>query len=325
MSRDQSLSVFEPAQFLDRRHRDMAVRANPDEATCIEPGLEWKQAVTEIGFGGRAKPHGCTGRCESTDFLLVDMRGMHEAPTGIDRRVVEQPFDRTCIAHGETILHFTDLLGDMDMDRHHRPGQAASRCGHPIDACQHGTHGIRGNCTQGMQGHTDAQMCAFKHAQAFEQAQIAIHIVGEAPLALAERPPVKAAGHIQGRQQGQTNPSLLCRVNQGQRHRRGIGIGFAIRLMVQVVKLAHVRVTGLEHLDIQLGRNGAQIIRADFAGKRIHDFTPGPETVRRITPTLCKTGHRALERMRMQIRHTRYHPLPKRFRAIHLGIEFHIQ
>jgi hypothetical protein len=75
------------------------------------------------------------------------VRGVNQAPAIVDRRVIEQPFDRPRVAYRQTILHFADLLGDMDVDR--RTIQRMIR--------QHAAHRFLRHGAQRMQRDADAQ------------------------------------------------------------------------------------------------------------------------------------------------------------------------
>ena len=57
-------------------------------------------------------------------------------------------------------------------------------------------------------------------------------------------------------------PALLCRGQAAERQFGRIGIGRAVRLVMQVLELAHHREAGLQHLDIELGGNGLEVFRA---------------------------------------------------------------
>ena len=85
----------------------------------------------------------------------------------------------------------------------------------------------------------------------------------------------------------------------------GSAYGWPFGLMMQIVEFADVRVAGLEHLDVKLRGDRAQRIRIDAAGERVHRLAPGPERIVRIGLPFGEAGHRALERVRMHVRHRR--------------------
>ena len=47
----------------------------------------------------------------------VDLRGVHEAPAIVNGDTVQKPTNLGCAAPGNTVAHFGDLLGYVDMDR----------------------------------------------------------------------------------------------------------------------------------------------------------------------------------------------------------------
>ena len=44
------------------------------------------------------------------------MRGVDQAPTLVDRRVIEEPFDRASAGPTKAVIHLLHLLGDMDVN-----------------------------------------------------------------------------------------------------------------------------------------------------------------------------------------------------------------
>src|SRR5690606_22103458 len=76
----------------------------------------------------------------------------------------------------------------------------------------------------------------------------------------------------------------------------------------QVVELAHLRVARLEHLDVQLAGHRVQAVGVEARRHPVHGLAPGPERVLRMGLALGHPGHRALERMRMQVGDARQLP-----------------
>ena len=169
---------------------------------------------------------------------------------------------------------------------------------------------------QRMQRDADAHQRRFEHAKALDQSQVAVDAMLEAPLPLRQSASVESTGHVQHRQQGQADACFLRGFHQRERHRRRIGVGAPIRLVVQIVELADLGVAGFEHLDVELRRDRAQFVRADAACERIHHFAPGPETVAIARAPLGEPRHRALEGVRVEVRHARQHEAPERFGAV---------
>ena len=74
--------------------------------------------------------------------------------------------------------------------------------------------------------------------------------------------------------------------------------------MVEVVKFRHGGKSGLQHLDIELGRNSRQIIRRQTLGQTVHRLAPVQKAVPSGTRGFGQSGHRPLERVTVAIRHT---------------------
>jgi hypothetical protein len=49
-------------------------------------------------------------------FVRGHVRGMHQAPALVHRRVVQQPLHRALAAPGHAVIHLLRLLGDVDVD-----------------------------------------------------------------------------------------------------------------------------------------------------------------------------------------------------------------
>ena len=73
---------------------------------------------------------------------------------------------------------------------------------------------------------------------------------------------------------------------------------------MQVMKLADSGEAGFEHLGVEEPRHGLDVIRAHCQREPVHDLTPGPERVVVGPPDFSETGHGALERVAVQVRHT---------------------
>src|ERR1700761_156865 len=295
MTRRQALAVLEPPQFFHRRHRNMRVRTDAEHALRIQVIGQREQAVTEIGFGGRAQARYRSASCDLPHFAVLDMRRVHQAPARIDVGVVKQPFHWPCATRGQAVLHFADLFGDVNMDRH-----TLRQLGR-----EYLTHGLFRDCTQGMQGHTNAKITALMPLQCFQQAQVDVHIVAETALECSQRTPIEAAAHVEHRQQGQYDACLARRFDQGQRHRLGLCVRRAVGAMMQVLELAALGVARLEHFYIELRGNRLELFRPDRGGEGVHGFAPGPEAVVTAALALGQASHGALERMRMEVGHTR--------------------
>src|SRR5690349_20263892 len=95
----------------------MAVRTDADLAARVEIGFQREEPIAEIRLRRRTKADDRAARSKATHLRVSEMRRMHETPARIDRSVIEQPFDWPGVADRQRILHFADLLGDVDVDR----------------------------------------------------------------------------------------------------------------------------------------------------------------------------------------------------------------
>ncbi len=167
-----------------------------------------------------------------------------------------------------------------------------------------------------MQRDADAHARRFLLPQPFEKAQIPVDIVAETALTLRQRAPVEAAGHVERRQQRETDARFVGRFDQRERHRGRIVVRRAIGLVMQIVELADLRVARLEHLDVELRCDRLEIVGPDAAGERVHHLAPRPEAVVGVRLALGEAGHRTLERVRMQVREARQHVAAERALAL---------
>ena len=72
---------------------------------------------------------------------------------------------------------------------------------------------------------------------------------------------------------------------------------------MQIMKLADARVAGFQQLDVELRSDGFLFIRPDTLQKAVHFRAPRPEVVRAGSAALGKPRKRALEGVRMHVRH----------------------
>ena len=91
------------------------------------------------------------------------------------------------------------------------------------------------------------------------------------------------------------------------RHLRRIIVSPARRIVVQVVKLADRGVAGLEHLGVELSRDGFDLVGGQGTHEIVHDLAPGPETVLGRAGALGQPRHGALKGVGVQVRHAGQH------------------
>jgi hypothetical protein len=84
------------------------------------------------------------------------------------------------------------------------------------------------------------------------------------------------------------------------------------------MELGDAGVAGLQHLDIELGRDRLDLVRVQHADEAVHLLAPAPEIVARAGGGLGQPGHGALEGVAVQIGHAGQHDAGDR-----LGIAAH--
>ena len=111
--------------------------------------------------------------------------------------------------------------------------------------------------------------------------------------------------HIERRQERDREPARLGGGEAAKPHLGRIGIGAAVGLVMEVVKLPDGGIAGLRHLDIGLGGNGLKFIRIHLQRKAVHGVAPGPEEAIVGARALGQAGDRPLMGMAVDVGHTR--------------------
>ena len=73
--------------------------------------------------------------------------------------------------------------------------------------------------------------------------------------------------------------------------------------MVEVVELGDGGEAGLQHLHVELGGDGLDVLGREPVEEAVHDLAPGPEAVGGGPTDLGQAGHAALERVAVQVGH----------------------
>ncbi|MNX77980.1 hypothetical protein D3C86_1095480 [compost metagenome] len=152
------------------------------------------------------------------------------------------------------------------------------------------------------------------------QIQVIFAAVDEAALAVIRRLAAKTRVAVEHGQQRQTDAAFTRSLADAQGQFSRIGVRLTIAVVVHVMKFSDGGITGLEHFDVQLTGNHAELIRADFSDEPIHQVAPRPETVVRIAGHFSQTRHRPLEGVGVQIRHARQQRAAQPFGAVCGGI-----
>src|SRR3546814_20413560 len=109
-------------------------------------------------------------------------------------------FPYTTLFRSQAVLYLADLFGDVDVQ--------VRIAGQRLDDA---VHRIGRHRAQAVQGAADAQAFVLPYVERFEQAQVAVEVVAEALLPLAQRAAVETAGQAQHRQQGNEEAGVAWR------------------------------------------------------------------------------------------------------------------
>jgi hypothetical protein len=132
-----------------------------------------------------------------------------------------------------------------------------------------------------------------------------IAAVDEAPLALLGFRSAKTAVGVKSWQQRQAYSGIGCRRCDPRRQLSWVCEWNAAAVMVQVVKLPHLRETALEHLRIGERCDSLQLVRIDPFDELIHELTPRPEAIALGTAPLREPCNATLKRVAVQIGNAR--------------------
>ncbi len=100
-------------------------------------------------------------------------------------------------------------------------------------------------------------------------------------------------------------PVARGRVDDPARELGRIGVRLSLGIVMNVMEFGHARVARLQHLDVCLRCDCRERVGIDAVEERVHRGAPRPERVAVGACAARATGDRALERVRVQIRHAR--------------------
>ena len=279
----------------------MAVPADTPAPALFAKAVEGEDAVAKIPFRGRAQADHGAARGELLRLALGDVGAMCETPARIDRHVGEQPFHRALLAPCEAVVHFLDLLGEVDVDR-----RLAVYGGKTVyEVLQH----RRAHCAQAVRRDTEAhvRVVADLFFQRRDHSEDRKGRRREALLRRRERLLAEIPVSVERRQQGNRNAGALRGEQMLLRHFDAVRVRLSVRRVVQIVEFGHRGVAVLEHLAVELRRDRADVIGPELLQKGIHHLAPRPEAVLGRAHALGEPGHGSLEGMRMHVRHARDH------------------
>ncbi|MGY3697366.1 hypothetical protein ACVIGA_007446 [Bradyrhizobium sp. USDA 3240] len=254
-----------------------------------------KDAVAEACFGHRAEAGNRAASGERSDFPFRHVGRVNQAPASIDGRVFQQPFHRPLPRPGHAILHLTHLFGGVDVDR----VGAGKRNDRRKLVGRHCAKAVRGDADVGAGQFSD------RLARGSHQRGEPIDRADEATLPGVRRCAAESAVGIETRQQRKPDAGGLSCLRNTHGHLSRIGVRRAVAIMMEIVKLTDARKAALEHLDIEQGRNGCDVVGCHRQRKAVHRLAPGPERIGAVAAQFGKAGHAALKRVAVQARQSR--------------------
>jgi hypothetical protein len=182
----------------------------------------------------------------------------------------------------QAIRDLAHLLGDVDVHRRRR----AERVGDD----QRGLQFVRRDGAQRMRRHPDGDILGHLGAKA----TVRLGVQDEPALPVTRGCTPEAAAAIQHRQQCQPDPCLPGRGDDAQRHLGAVGIGRAVRRVVQA-------------LGVELGRDRLRVVGRDGGEEAVHHVPPLPEIVAAGPGALGQPRHGALEGVAVEVGDPRHH------------------
>ena len=91
------------------------------------------------------------------------------------------------------------------------------------------------------------------------------------------------------------------------RHFGRVVVRHAVGAMMKIMEFANRGITALQHIDIELSRNGLYVRRRQLRNETIHRLPPGPEIVSAGSRRFGEPGDRPLKSMGVQVRHAGQH------------------
>ena len=147
-----------------------------------------------------------------------------------------------------------------------------------------------------MQRDADRDLRRLRAQQPVDEVEILVRREHELSLARTRLGAAEIAGLVQRRQQREADARGGRSIDQRLGHRGAVRVRRAVGLIVQVVKLAHGRIAGLEHVRIALRRDRIQALGRHAGGVLVHGLAPGPEAVALVVVGRATLRQPAIER-----------------------------
>ena len=245
-------------------------------AACGQPARQIKQAIAQVGFGGRADAGDGAAAGQALTLIGGHVRGVNQAEAGIQADVVQQPGDGWGSEAGLTGADLGRLLGSVDVHRGARIDALDVREDRrKLVGCD-GAQGVRRDPqAQRHSGRASGQV----GRKVVVEPQEAVDIVDEASLALRRWGAAKAAVCIEDGQERERDPGSLGGAQETGRKLQAIGVGATAGVVVQIVEFDDGGEAAAQKFDVKPGGDGFDIRRSQRRQEAIHDLAPGPKVV----------------------------------------------
>jgi hypothetical protein len=166
--------------------------------------------------------------------------------------------------------------------------------------------------SQGMRRGADADVRTADTPEAFDQLQDEGGIGIEAPLARLQGLLSEIRPAVERGQERDGDAAVFRRFQVALEE-----VGGAV---VHVVELAHGGVAVSQHVDVKLRGDRARLRRREARNEAVHQLAPGPEIVLAGPLRFREARHRALEGVRVQVRHAGQRGARQHLRSVGAGI-----
>ena len=228
------------------------------------------------------------------------MRAVDQTPTRADVDALRQERDRRRSVRRPASLDLANLFARVHVDWDGISPQRVDQLDQPreiveLDRAQ------RVRCD----AERDLRIAVVRAVKLAPQIRERIEREHKAQLTRGRRRVAEVREPVQDRDKGQSDARPACGSHDPIGEFRAPRVGHAAARVMDVVELADVGVTRLEHRRIRAGGDRFELVRFDRLQHFVHRLAPGPERITGRPGPLGAPRERALERMGMYVRHAR--------------------
>ena len=296
--RAQALAELDAAHLFERIGHHVAVDAGAQPHARLAQRADVRVPVAEIALGGGvdarvsarfSKHHGLVGQ---------QVRRVNGDETRSEHAMIGEQLDRAPTRLGDAGVDLAGLLGDVHVQRQLVATGVLGDGREPRR--RNGANAVRRDA------HAHVWIVRVPSAQRIDVGERDVaRGIGEAALRPLGRS-TRASAVIHGAQERDAQTFVLGRSDHRVGHHRAIVVRRAVRLVVQVVELAHRQRPGLSQLAVGDARDRVHLLGRHRLGQRVHRRAPRPEIVGSVRPRALRLPtHRALESVRVRRREGR--------------------